>query len=468
MTWIRDCSYLILLMMLPGVIPSYVSSNQASLRQATATSSWAKLQISPNSVGSMPYSNFRVNIFNNTNTLQGNLKGNNKYYYAPICVLDNLSAVSYFNNVTQRPELNFKIWFWNDDIQSKVVSFIQTQLDSTAKASMVQVIPFEKLTLTTADASPIGYTLPTDWLTYQMHQSLTFKMICFKTVDCNNLAAQMKSNPNQFNDLNILFSLATDAAQSAQTAITVANIVSGKYASKLLQSMSGASSAMITAADENQLVAESAAKVIVQTISDSDVVSPQSQDQIQSILRDMLITSRTIIQNQSDALWNSVFWDNDNYRPDKTSSTLNDLYKTMNSTNQNSLSNAFTHTNKAAFAVNVGVKAVSVGLSSEFDTSKSGSMTQEQFNNLYTNSRDYVQWNGTKFIPKPLAVSRVNLAQLQNSQSFVQKNVKLSFKTAVLTIAVNIPNQNGAKLATDLATDVTALKAQTQGLQGII
>ena len=62
----------------------------------------------------------------------------------------------------------------------------------------------------------------------------------------------MKSNPNQFNDLNILFSLATDAAQSAQTAITVANIVSGKYASKLLQSMSGASSAMITAADENQ------------------------------------------------------------------------------------------------------------------------------------------------------------------------------------------------------------------------
>ena len=56
----------------------------------TDSSSWAQLEISPNIVGSILYSNFRINIYEHAR----NTKMHKKYYYVPIAMLDSNSAHS--------------------------------------------------------------------------------------------------------------------------------------------------------------------------------------------------------------------------------------------------------------------------------------------------------------------------------------------------------------------------------------
>jgi hypothetical protein len=120
----------------------------ATAGEGGGTSSWAKLQISPDDIGSMPYGNKRIKIYehaanqrNYVAPLSKNMSS--KYYYAPITLLDHKSARSSFNNVTKRAEMEFRIEMWNDDVEQKIIDWIKRELDSAVKESFVQVIPFE-------------------------------------------------------------------------------------------------------------------------------------------------------------------------------------------------------------------------------------------------------------------------------------------------------------------------------------
>ena len=92
---------LLVLLFLPSICPSDNSTD--------SNSSWAKLQISPDSLCSMPYGSFRVNIYEHAyNQKSTTLSTRRKYYYAPIALLDHKSAVSDFNNVTNQAEMRFR------------------------------------------------------------------------------------------------------------------------------------------------------------------------------------------------------------------------------------------------------------------------------------------------------------------------------------------------------------------------
>ena len=106
----------------------------------------------------MPYGSYRINIYAQSASPQVTpinvVTGSNTYYYAPLMLLENMSANSTFNPVTFKSEMNFRIWFWNQDVQDAAVKFIQTQYDSSAKASFIQVIPFERVILSTTASFP--------------------------------------------------------------------------------------------------------------------------------------------------------------------------------------------------------------------------------------------------------------------------------------------------------------------------
>ena len=64
------------------------------------------------------------------------------------------------------------------------------------------------------------------------------------------------------------------------------------------------------------------------------------------MLKEMLISSRTTIKDQSDGMWESVFWNDDNYRPDKTTKTWSELYSKQDPEVQRKMATAFSDTNK--------------------------------------------------------------------------------------------------------------------------
>lgn len=72
----------------------------------------------------MPYNSYRINIYEHSNNNMPGFHGPKRYYYAPIVLLDHSSAYSYYNNVTNEPELLFQVEMWNEDVEEKIVKYI--------------------------------------------------------------------------------------------------------------------------------------------------------------------------------------------------------------------------------------------------------------------------------------------------------------------------------------------------------
>ena len=90
-----------------------------------SSSSWAKLQISPTELCSMPYGSFRVNIYEHAENHKATTPpARFKYFYSPIGLLDHNSAITSFNNVRKQPEVHFRIEMWNNKVESQVVQYL--------------------------------------------------------------------------------------------------------------------------------------------------------------------------------------------------------------------------------------------------------------------------------------------------------------------------------------------------------
>jgi hypothetical protein len=414
------------------------------------SSSWAKLQISPSELCSMPYGSFRVNIYEHANNHKTTTPPTRyKYFYAPIALLDHKSAVTSFNNVTKQNEVRFRIEMWNDKVESQVVKYLTEFVGQQIQSNQVQVIPLEKVVLSSTKPSSV-FSLTSDWLPYQLHKSLQFTLSCLTQKDCDQLTADMRINPQQFDHFKLLFSLTSQTSQTKQTVIRIDNVVSGQMVSNLLQRFDqDIQQAFLTAKDEKRLLTETITNVFVETFEDSDVISPNSELQVYNLLKNLLISSRAVIKEQSDKMWDSVFWNEDNYRPDKTIKTLNEIFKKLDTESQKNMAETYEKNNEiigGGEAQFLGLFSAKANFNKEF--SRHGSPSKEDLEKFYQESKDHVEWDGEKFVPKPLQLGRINLAQLRDAQSLQDRKLNVRYSTAVLSIPINFV-QNAELTVTD-------------------
>ncbi len=95
------------------------------------------------------------------------------------------------------------------------------------------------------------------------------------------------------------------------------------------------------------------------------------------------------------------------------------------------------HTNSASIP-GVGGFTKHVG----FDTSKSEYHSREEIDKLYEESKDSVEWEGEKFTPKSMSLSRINMNNLRNTQTLEDRSVRVSYSTAVLSVALNFKSHS--------------------------
>lgn len=110
--------------------------------------------------------------------------------------------------------------------------------------------------------------------------------------------------------------MSAHSSERQETTIKIRNIVDGELVSQLIQKFPEASEVLLTAEDEQRVLSESTTNVIVESFDDSAVVNPNSRKEIYEILKSLLVTSSTTINSETYKLWDSVFWNDDNYRPD--------------------------------------------------------------------------------------------------------------------------------------------------------
>nr|CAH0101326.1 unnamed protein product [Daphnia galeata] len=524
------------------------------------TSSWAKLEISPDTLSSMEYGNFLIEIYehahNHKTTTTASQK---KYFFSPLALLDNKSAESSFNNVTKRSEMRFHVEMWSDKVQKEVVKHLNEIVDHEIKSNQVRVIPLEKVILT-SNVPTEDYSLSPEWTSYDKSRILRLSLTCFDKKVCGQLANEMRSNPKQFDHLKLLYSLSSQTSQTKQTTISIDSVTSGSMVSKLLQKFKDKKEIFLTANDEKKMLTEMTTNIRMETFVDTEIGSPDTENQILNILKEMLITSRTTIKDQSDKMWDSVFWNEENYRPDKTTKTLNEILNKLDRETQKKLTDMFqkaerqsgiiekltssnkdtekrgeeqirrenqskdakenenrrseateqeqssrnqtrdekSKTNKVNRESSIGLGGISASNNFGFENSKTHNTQQEnekrknekknsdtqnrnsenkermQHNydanswtdvdkisstiseklskdsdnsrrieslkenveKLLQESKNHVQWDGEKFVPKPMQLSRINLGTFRDSQSFQDRNVRVRYTNAELSAPI--------------------------------
>jgi hypothetical protein len=425
------------------VTVSTVISGQPDI---SVSSSWAKLQISPDTLVSMAYGNFRVDIYDHANNHKSTTAPSNyKYFYAPIALLDHQGATSSFNNVTKKAEMRFRIEMWNDKVQNQVVNYLGKVVGRQVNDHQVQVIPFENVILSSTSTSNI-YSLGTDWKSYRQHKFVWFTLSCIDQKNCDQLADNMRNNPQQFHHLKLQFSLAAQTSKTKETVIRIENVMSGQLVSDLLQRFDQENKEIwLTSKDEKRILKETATNVLVESFDNTDVVSSDSESQINNMLKNLLFSSTKIIKNESDKTWELVFWNEEIDRPDQTAKKLNDIYNNLDRESQNKMSEVYLH-QKSNKQQSTGIKK-SNSLTVQTNLT-SGSMTIEDLDKLYQSSKNYVEWNGAKFVPKPLTTSKINLTQLRDRKSLQDRKLIVKYSTSVLSTPINFV-QNSHLTLTD-------------------
>ncbi|XP_046645655.1 probable E3 ubiquitin-protein ligase bre1 [Daphnia pulicaria] len=526
-----------------------------------ASSSWAKLQISPDTLGSMEYGNFLIEIYEHANNHKATTTPNQKkYYYSPIALLDHKSANSTYNRVTKQSEMRFRIEMWNNKVQNEVVKHLN-DVGHEVKSNKVTVIPFEKVILTSKRPT-VDYSLSPEWTNYDKSKTLRLSLSCYDQKICDELANEMRSDPEQFDHFKLLYSLSSQTSQIKQTTISINSVTSGQMVTTLLQKFEDKKEIFLTANDEKKMLSETATNIRMDTFDDSEVGSPDTESQILNILKDLLVTSKATITKQSDKMWDSVFWIEDNYRPDKTTKTLNEIINKLDTETQKKLADMYqkaekqseiteksdssskgtdkrrekqvrhenqtkdknenemrrsqstdqeqssrnqtrddqSKTNKVDAEVSgggfffsldaeVGVEnnnthnteqenenreiakkssnehnrnvenkerfqhnydsnswadvdrissTISGKMAIDSDRSRRVEISEEDVEKLLQESRNHVQWDGEKFVPKPMQLSRINLGKFRDSQTFQDRNVRVRYTNAELSAPIKI------------------------------
>jgi hypothetical protein len=151
----------------------------------------------------MEYGNFLVEIYEHANNHKATTTANEKkYFYSPIALLDHKSAVSRLNRVTKQPEMRFRVEMWNDKVQNEVVKYLNDIVDHQIKSNQVRVIPLEKVILT-SNTPATDYTLSPVWTTYDRSKTLKLSLSCYDQKICDELANEMRSDPEQFDHFKV-------------------------------------------------------------------------------------------------------------------------------------------------------------------------------------------------------------------------------------------------------------------------
>ncbi len=262
--------------------------------------------------------------------------------------------------------------------------------------------------------------------------------------------------------------MASQTSQTRETVIRIESVTSGEMVNSLLQKFGRRKEEVyLTAKDANRMLAETATNIRIDSFDDSDVVDPSSEKEIHKILEELLISSRKEITKFNEKIWQSVFWNDDNYRPDKATKTLNEWHSKMDKENQKKLEESYTDTNKLAVATDVKTLAVKVAASVDSDFSRQGANLNEELSKLYQESKDHVEWDGVKFVPKPMKLSRINMAKLNDRQAFQNRKVRVRYTTAVLSTAINLAQHPELTITDEwqsLKSEVANLKTALNGI----
>jgi len=322
-----------------------MENSDPSLRSALT-----QLQIATTPVSSITYGKFLVQIYakaNQCSASNGNLqqRNNELFYFSPLSVLDVKSIKANINaSKRQQHEVTFNIEMWNKEIQKKVEGHLKEISSNDSSKLTVHVLPYERAFLTSSMDIDDCRLNSERKLVGQQPEFITFSLACSSNETAEEVAQKMREKPEDFaGSFALHLHLSSMVTKKKQTLITVDLESKTGIASKLLQNQKYKDvSEVLMSDDATKRILEDLSKISFQTYDEIGIAAG-NDDRVfnpYEMLKEMLIVSRERIR-RGDVAWDSVFWEDENSRPDLVCRKVNDMEENFSSEDWNKIASSF-------------------------------------------------------------------------------------------------------------------------------
>jgi hypothetical protein len=75
-------------------------------------------------------------------------------------------------------------------------------------------------------------------------------------------------------------------------------------------------------------------------------------------------------------------------------------------------------------------------MANDSDSSGRVEISKEDVKKLLQECKNHVQWDGEKFVPKPMQLSKINFGKFNDSQSFQDHSLRVRYTNAELSASI--------------------------------
>ncbi|XP_055329213.1 uncharacterized protein LOC129581931 [Paramacrobiotus metropolitanus] len=395
---------------------------RAALASNKAVTGWGDVAVNPNAFLSATYHGYRINIYK---TADATATGAAQYFFPAALFIDPNSAKSYANTLQEnRAEMSFSVLMWDDEYEEFIREAVSKRLGYWIPKESVRVLPIEQIRIDALGFAPSKYEIVNNWVSYAAQPStFEFRFSCINKETCDGLADQVKENPQLFvYDLEISYSLINVRSACRIIQVKAEHVQAGRLFSQLKKQVPDTDVVYMTADDLTQMTLEIATNVMATEVVDDEFIGQDQSLTITNILESLMQMKPESSASFQEQMWNSVFWQEENTRPDRVTSTLNEFYDKsddqMKAKIRDELAKSQSSSSSGGGSVSVGIPLVvgtsaSMNLAFADSNSFASEYEKEQFIATMVEASSKSHWSGERFTVKPMQLVRTNIARLQ-------------------------------------------------------
>jgi len=158
---------------------------------------------------------------------------------------------------------------------------------------------------------------------------------------------------------------------------------------------------------------------LVSEVTSGDYVDADDELSLKDVIAQMFQTQKENTAQFDDKMWDSVFWDPLDERPDKITSELNKVLYINETDHRAYLTQSGTSSTSAKVS---GIMKVIGGGASH---SSSSSLTTDELSHLLSVNDIQSEIQGEKFVPKKLDLTRLNVNELSRQDLLATKRIRV-------------------------------------------
>jgi len=255
----------------------------------------------------------------------------------------------------------------------------------------------------------------------KQQQVYRFRVAAETNQSCQLLADTIRKTPDQFVD-SIQLQFTVSAAKIDSKVINVkSEHVSSSQLVAALKNMPGTDGPdrYLTSSDYNTMLWQISNQVLVSEVTSGDYVDADDELSLKDVIAQMFQTQKENTAQFDDKMWNSVFWDPLDERPDKITSELNKVLYINETDHRAYLTQSGTSSTSAKVS---GIMKVIGGGASH---SSSSSLTTDELSHLLSVNDIQSEIQGEKFVPKKLDLTRLNVNDLSRQDLLATKRIRV-------------------------------------------